>query len=96
MDREVLTAWKDSGLGWVGSLVSEFVGHDNIGWVESLVSEFLGHDNKMWLAVCRFDLHFCGEDTLFRSGVGFIFMQLIPVTARMLMLHNFLDNVCVG
>ena len=49
MDREVLTAWKDSGLGWVGSLVSEFVGHDNIGWVGSLVSDFIGHDNIRWV-----------------------------------------------
>ena len=38
-----------SGLGWVGSVVSEFVGHGNIGWVGSLVSEFVGYDNIGWV-----------------------------------------------
>ena len=38
-----------SGIGWVGSVVSEFVGHGNIGWVGSLVSEFVGHGNIGWV-----------------------------------------------
>ena len=48
----------------MGRVTGEFIGRGNIGWVGSLVSEFVGHDSKRWLAVCRFDLHFCFHPTI--------------------------------